>query len=139
MVAFPRMFFWKRPDNLGVRDGRLAPCKRSPNCVSSQANPSDEEHYIAPIHGTMAAVRKAVESFPRATVIREEPNYLYAEFRTKLMRYVDDVEFFFDDTVIHVRSCSRLGRRDFGVNRRRVEALRRLIGSHTPGKTSLVA
>lgn len=121
------MFSWKRPDNLGVRDGLLAPCKRSPNCVSSQANPSDREHYIAPIHGTMDAVRGAVKAMPRATIISEKADYLYAEFRSKLLRYVDDVEFFFDGTVIHVRSCSRLGRRDFGVNRRRVEELRSLI------------
>ena len=121
------MFSWRRPDNLGVRDGMLAPCKRSPNCVSSQANPSDAEHYIAPIHGTMEAVRRAVDAFPRSRIIREGKGYLYAEFRTKLLRYVDDVEFFFDGRVIHVRSCSRLGRRDFGVNRKRVEALRALI------------
>jgi uncharacterized protein (DUF1499 family) len=121
------VFSWKRPDNLGVRDGQLAACKRSPNCVSSQANPADQEHYIAPIHGNMGTVRKAVESLPRTRIIRQDPNYLYAEFRTPLLRYVDDVEFFFDGKVIHVRSCSRLGRRDFGVNRKRVEALRRLI------------
>jgi len=121
------MFSWRRPHNLGVQDGRLAPCKRSPNCVSSQADPSDQEHYVAPIDGAMEAVRLAVEAFPRSTIIQEGENYLYAEFRTKLIRYVDDVEFFFDGSVIHVRSCSRLGRRDFGVNRRRVEALRRLI------------
>jgi uncharacterized protein (DUF1499 family) len=121
------MFSWKRPDNLGVRGGELAPCKRSPNCVSSQANPSDVEHYIAPLHGSMEAVRKAVASFPRARIIRETEDYLYAEFRTRLMRYVDDVEFYFDGTVIHVRSCSRLGRRDFGTNRQRVERLRALI------------
>ena len=121
------MFSWKRPDNLGVRDGLLAACKRSPNCVSSQANPADKEHYIAPIHGSMAAVRKVVESLPRTKVIREDNNYLYAEFRTPLLRYVDDVEFFFDGKVIHVRSCSRLGRRDFGVNRKRVEELRRVV------------
>ncbi len=123
------MFSFKRPGNLGVRDGMLAPCKRSPNCVSSQANPSDEEHYIAPIHGTMEAVRRAVEDFPRSKIIQEGEGYLYAEFRTKLLSYVDDVEFYFDGTVIHVRSCSRLGRRDFGVNRKRVEALRRKIES----------
>ena len=121
------MFNWRRPDNLGVRDGQLAACKLSPNCVSSQANPSDREHYIAPIHGSMAAVRKAVAGMPRTTIVSEKENYLYAEFRTKLLRYVDDVEFFHDGTVIHVRSCSRLGRRDFGVNRKRVEALRALI------------
>jgi uncharacterized protein (DUF1499 family) len=121
------VFSWKRPGNLGVREGRLAPCKRSPNCVSSQASPSDLEHYIAPIRGSLAAARSAVESLPRTRIIKEEKDYLYAEFRTKLLGYVDDVELFFDGQVLHVRSCSRLGRRDFGVNRRRVEELRHLI------------
>jgi uncharacterized protein (DUF1499 family) len=121
------VFSWKRPDNLGVRDGRLAPCKRSPNCVSSQANPSDPEHYIAPIRGSMAAARDAVRAMPRTTIVEQKENYLYAEFRTRLLRYVDDVELFFDGQVLQVRSCSRLGRRDFGVNRKRVEELRKLI------------
>ena len=121
------MFSSKRPDNLGVRDGQLVPCKRSPNCVSSQANPSDREHYIAPIHGTLAQVAAAVRAMPRTTIVSEKADYLYAEFRSRLLRFVDDVEFYFDGSVIHVRSCSRLGRRDFGVNRRRIEALRRLI------------
>ncbi|HEY9530790.1 MAG TPA: DUF1499 domain-containing protein [Burkholderiales bacterium] len=121
------MFSWKRPENLGVRDGKLAPCKRSPNCVSSQANPSDREHYIAPLHGTLESVKNAVRAFPRTTIVKQEKDYLYAEFRTRLLRYVDDVEFFFDGQVIQVRSCSRLGRRDFGVNRKRVDELRRII------------
>jgi len=128
------MFNWRRPDNLGLNDGRLAPCRRSPNCVSSQANPADREHYIAPIrlHGgargdAMAAVRRAVQAMPRTTIVREAQDYLYAEFRTKLLRYVDDVEFWFDGTAIQVRSASRLGRRDFGVNRKRIEALRSVI------------
>ena len=121
------MFSWKRPENLGVRDGKLAPCKRSPNCVSSQANPSDREHYIAPLHGTLESVKNAVRAFPRTTIVKQEKDYLYAEFRTRLLRYVDDVEFFFDGQVIQVRSCSRLGRRDFGVNRKRVEDLRALF------------
>jgi uncharacterized protein (DUF1499 family) len=100
--------------------------------VSSQADSSDAEHYIAPIsfRGEAGrAMRKAVTSVDGSTVIREEPNYLYAEFRTPLMRFVDDVELYYDETagLIHVRSASRLGRRDFGVNRKRVEALRALI------------
>ena len=68
MVASGSVFSWKRPDNLGVRDGRLAPCKRSPNCVSSQADPSDREHYIAPIRGSIAAARDAIKSLPRTTI-----------------------------------------------------------------------
>lgn len=110
-----------------MRDGRLAPCKRSPNCVSSQANPADLEHYIAPIHATLAALRQAVQAYPGAKIIESREDYVYAEFRTRLLRYVDDVEFFYDGRVIHVRSCSRLGRRDFGANRKRIEALRALI------------
>ena len=77
----------------------------------------------------IAAVRKAVESMPRARVISADSHYLYAEFRSALLRYVDDVEFHYDGSVIHVRSASRLGRRDFGVNRARVEELRKRIKS----------
>ena len=123
------MFSWKRPTNLGVKEGRLAPCKRTPNCVSSQADPADREHYIAPIafRGSMESLRRAVESMERSTLIKAERDYLYAEYRTKLLRYVDDVELYLDKGVVHVRSASRLGRRDFGVNRNRIEALRGLI------------
>jgi uncharacterized protein (DUF1499 family) len=129
------VFSWKRPDSIGVKEGRLAPPKSTPNCVSSQADPADGEHYIAPIAfkgdaaAAMAAVRKAVEGMRDATIIRAEGGYLYAEYRSKRMRFVDDVEFFYDDKagLIHVRSASRLGRRDFGVNRARVESLRARI------------
>jgi uncharacterized protein (DUF1499 family) len=64
-------------------------------------------------------------------VIKEEGSYLYAEYQSKLMGYVDDVELLLDDKarLVHVRSASRLGRKDFGVNRERIEALRSLIGS----------
>lgn len=133
------VFSWKRPDNIGMKGGRLAPPKSTPNCVSSQADPADAEHYIAPIPfkgdsaAAMAAVRKAVEGMRDATIIRSEGGYLYAEFRTKIMRFVDDVEFYFDEKAgwIDVRSASRLGRRDFGVNRARVEALRARIEGKT--------
>jgi uncharacterized protein (DUF1499 family) len=129
------MFSGKRPDNIGVRDGRLASCGRRLNCVSSQAEVADAQRHVAPIpfKGTaveaIAAARKAVESMERATVVRHEDNYLYAEFRSKLMGFVDDVEFTYDDKagVLNLRSCSRLGRRDFNVNRERVEALRSRI------------
>ena len=126
------MFAGKRPQNLGHATGRLAPCKSSPNCVSSYADRKDEEHYIAPIAlkgDPIGAVRKAIESLPRTTVVQVEPDYLYAEFRSKLMGFVDDVEFLADRAkgVVHVRSASRLGRRDFGVNRSRIEALRSIL------------
>lgn len=115
-----------------MTEGRLAPPRRTPNCVSSQADPSDAQHYIAPIPfkgsaaDAMAAARRAVQSMERTTMVAEAPNYLYAECRSRLLGYVDDLELYFDEHagVFHVRSASRLGRRDFGVNRKRVEALR---------------
>jgi uncharacterized protein (DUF1499 family) len=129
------LFSGKRPDNLGVKEGRLAFCARRLNCVSSQADPGDAQRYVAPIPfkggavDALAAAHRAVESMQRATVVRHEGNYLHAEFRSRLMGYVDDVEFTYDDKagVLHLRSASRLGRRDFEVNRKRVEALRARI------------
>lgn len=125
------MFSWKRPDNLGVVDGKLAPPKRTPNCVSSQADTGDREHYIAPLAftGNFSRVESIVAAMKGARIIRRDVGYLYAEYRTPIMRYVDDVELLHDPRagVVHVRSASRLGRKDFGVNRGRVEELRGLL------------
>lgn len=126
-VMFDVSFSFKRPTNLGVKNGLLAPCRRSPNCVSSQADPADREHYIAPLKASMEDVRKAVEALPRTRIVLAHPNYLHAEFRSRLLGFVDDVEFFFDGAAVQVRSASRLGRRDFGVNRARIERLRRML------------
>jgi uncharacterized protein (DUF1499 family) len=135
------MFSGKRPDNLGVRDGRLASCGKRLNCVSSQSAAADTQRHVAPIpfKGTaaeaIAAARKAVEGMERSSVVRHDGNYLHAEFRSKLMGFVDDVEFTYDDKAgaLQVRSCSRLGRRDFNVNRERVEALRSRIEGRPRG------
>ena len=125
------MFDWRRPRNLGVTNGRLAPCRRSPNCVSSQADPVDQEHYIAPISfsGTMEELRKVIAGLELATIVEAKGDYLYAEFRTPVLRFVDDVELYYEkeNSLIQVRSASRLGRRDFKANRRRVEQLRAFI------------
>lgn len=126
------MFAGRRPSNLGVTGGRLAPPRRTPNCVSSQADPADAEHAIAPIRyvgsprEAMGVLRGILDGMQRTLVVRHEANYLYAECKSRLMGYVDDVEFNLSEKegVIHVRSASRLGRRDFGVNRARVEAIR---------------
>jgi uncharacterized protein (DUF1499 family) len=131
------MLNWKRPDNLGVSEGRLAPCRRSPNCVCSQSDSRDAEHYIAPVpfKGTaaeaMVVAKRAIESMERSQVVHSEPGYIYAEFRSKLLGFVDDVELLFDEKAgaFHVRSASRLGRRDFGVNRKRIELLRAKLKS----------
>ena len=113
-------------DQPGSKDGLLAPCRRSPNCVSSQADPSDREHYIAPLKASMEDVRRAVEALPRTHIVLAHPNYLYAEFRSYL-GFVDDVEFFFDGAAMQVRSASRLGRRDWGEPRAHREELRRMV------------
>lgn len=125
-------FSGKRPTNLGVKDGKLAACPSSPNCVNSQAADSDAEHKIAPLSYTsspaeaMATLKSVIQSMERTEIITEENNYLYAEFTSALMGYVDDVEFFLDDATgtIQVRSASRLGQSDLGVNRKRIEAIR---------------
>jgi uncharacterized protein (DUF1499 family) len=129
------MFAGRQPSNLGLHDGKFAPCRPTPNCVSSQSDPADTVHYIAPIPfkgapvEAMAAVRRAVQTMPRAIVVRHEPDYLYARFRSRLLGFVDDVEFAYDEKAgaIQVRSASRLGRGDLGVNRARIEAIREFI------------
>lgn len=109
---------------------RLAPCPESPNCVSSR-DPVNG-HYIEPLRYTgnkdAAYQRLAswITSQQRARIVVREANYLRAEFRSAMFRFVDDVEFVFstDQPVIDVRSSSRVGYYDFGVNRRRIESIR---------------
>jgi uncharacterized protein (DUF1499 family) len=124
------MFAGSRPKNLGVQAGKLKPCPNKPNCVSSQVEASDS-HYIAPLAFSGSAsdaimrIKKIIAGQERTQLISEAPNYLYAEFKSKLMGYVDDVEFYADENarLIHVRSASRLGYRDFNVNRERIKAI----------------
>lgn len=124
------IFAGKRPTTLGVHNGRLAPCPKTPNCVSSQS--SDGVHKIEPLTYTSSAVeaianlKTVIQNMERTKIITETSNYLYAEFTSAIMRFVDDVEFYLDERekVIHVRSASRLGQSDLGVNRKRVEAIR---------------
>ena len=118
-------FTGKKPDNLGVKEGKLAPCPGTPNCVSSQSEqPQFQIEPLPPV--AIAEVKKVVEGMEGTTIVEETDNYLYAEFQSKLMGFVDDVEFYLDnnENVLHVRSASRLGRSDLGVNRQRVEAIR---------------
>jgi uncharacterized protein (DUF1499 family) len=124
------IFAGNRPNNLGVNNGKLAPCPNSPNCVSSQS--SDVGHSIAPLtynstpEEAIAKLKSVIESLPRTKIITESNDYLYAEFKSALMGFVDDVEFYLDPkaNVIQVRSASRLGQSDLGVNRKRIETIR---------------
>jgi uncharacterized protein (DUF1499 family) len=124
-----------RPQDLGARDGLLKPPAAAAwNSVSSQAgrHPHTDYHEIAPLRyqgdgnaafGRLAAI---VAAMPGATVVTSQPGYLYAEFRTPVLKFVDDVEFLLDPSgnAIQMRSASRLGSKDFGTNRKRLEAIR---------------
>ena len=124
----------QRPTDLGVRDGRLKPPPPTPNGVSSQA--TDDAHRVAPLRfegdalQAFARLRGLVARWPGAAIVAEAPDYIHAEFSTRWLRFVDDVEFHLDPShrVIQVRSASRLGHSDLGTNRRRVEAIRQQFG-----------
>lgn len=123
-------FAGSRPTNLGVQNGRLAACPNTPNCVCSYDK--DAEHAIAPLSYTttpqeaFARLKQIVRGMERTQTIAESDDYLYVEFSSKLMGFVDDVEFYLDslNAVIQVRSAARLGKSDLGVNRNRIEEIR---------------
>ncbi len=124
-----------RPVDLGVVDRSLPACPETPNCVSSDEDPLDAQHYIPAISASgdsaavWDAVRAAVEDLPRTTIISETGDYLHAESVSRIFRFVDDLEVHWrpSEGVVAVRSASRVGRSDFGVNRKRVERLRELL------------
>lgn len=113
----------------GVHEGKLAGCPDSPNCVSSQSH--YESHSIAPLplatdpDAALECLKRVIEGMKRAKIILMEKRYIHAEFRT-FWGFVDDVEFFIDEgsCTVQMRSASRLGYWDFGVNRRRLEEIR---------------
>lgn len=121
----------KEPAERGIRDGSLFPCPQTPNCVSSMTD--DSSHIIAPIayrhsrEEALADIKVVIRELGNAEIREELSDYLWVECTSKLMRFVDDVEFFFpeEQNVVHVRSASRLGYSDMGVNRKRVEQIRR--------------
>lgn len=130
----------KMPTDLGVHEGRLKPPSKTPNSVSSQASlyPDHPQRAYAdiaplPLNGdaaaTLARIGNIVEAMEGGEIVKREPGYLYAQFTTRIMRYVDDAEFWFDPDagVIQVRSSSRLGSSDLGVNRKRIEFIRRKL------------
>ena len=132
-ALFGKLLAGTPPTTLGERDGALAPCRGTPNCVSSLA--TDAGHAIAPIaiEGDAGrAWRRLVDAVGEsrgARIVANDGHYLRAEFTSAILGFVDDAEFLLDARaqVIHVRSASRLGRSDFGVNRKRIEHLRALV------------
>ena len=135
------MLTGKVPNRLGVTEGRLKGLSKTPNCVSSQAglypdHPQKEYSSIAPLkfsgdgEQAMEKLASALSKTERTVVVKREPGYIYAQSTTALLKFTDDLELMLDkpNGVIHVRSSSRLGQKDFGVNRARVEALRAQLG-----------
>ncbi len=112
----------------------LRTCPDKPNCVSTQA--TDESHAIAPFQYDKSraeakeALKSAIATLPRTKLIEEDESYLRYEFTSLLLRFVDDVEFLFDETTktVHFRSASRTGYSDLGINRKRMEQVRALVG-----------
>jgi uncharacterized protein (DUF1499 family) len=132
-----------QPEGLGEQNGRLKRPSLTPNSVSSQAalypdHPQKEYASIEPIRfqgdglKAMEKIAGILQGMERTTIITREPNYLYAQCTTKLLKFTDDIEFWLDAPagVIQVRSSSRLGRKDLGVNRDRVESIRAQFGKN---------
>jgi len=123
----------KRPTNLGITDSRFTACPSSPNCVSSDAHDSNHQippyRLIAPADEAWQVTRDLVLKMPRTSIVKQEPGYLHAESSSALMGFVDDFELHLRPAkgIIAIRSASRLGYSDFGVNRNRVETLRSLL------------
>jgi uncharacterized protein (DUF1499 family) len=121
----------RRPSNLGVRDGRLADCPATPNCVSTFARDGAQHMAALCFAGTAAEALRRLQdilaAMPRARTVTATDRYLHVEFTSHVFRFVDDVEFLIDpeNRQVHFRSASRVGRSDLGVNRRRMEAIRR--------------
>ena len=119
-----------RPSQIGVTGGRLAACPNSPNCVSSQS--SDKKHAIEPLRYEGSAdfalqqLIQTVQGMKGARVVTVDGHYVHVEFTSFLFRFVDDAEFLLDEgaKTIQVRSASRIGYSDLGVNRKRLETIR---------------
>ncbi len=124
-----------KSEPLGIHGGRLASCPSTPNCVCSDDH--DEVHRVAPYRLSVApgeawqGLRAVIDSLPRTHVVTATGEYLRVEFTSLIFRFVDDLELHLrpDQGIVAVRSASRVGYSDLGVNRRRVEEIRRLLRS----------
>ncbi len=120
----------RKPANLGVTNGKLAPCPSSPNCVCTQADDPGHQIKLLTYSGTpadaKARLKSALATLPRTRIVTETDTYLHAECTSLIFRFVDDVEFLIEpEGTIQLRSASRAGHSDLGVNRARMEAIRR--------------
>ena len=112
-------------------ENRIPPCPSSPNCVSS-ASGTDTKHFVqpmtyaGPLENARTHLLAIIEAMPRTRIIRNDSHYLHVECASRIFRFIDDLEFWFESGIplIHVRSASRVGYSDLGVNRTRVETIR---------------
>ena len=126
--------FATKPNNLGAKNGRLATCPNSPNCVSTQS--ADSQHTIEAIvfdglpEDAMRKLKAILADIPRMEIVTETESYIHAEATSLIFRFRDDVEFVIDRqaNLIHFRSASRVGRSDLGANRVRMEKIRKAFG-----------
>ncbi|TIH15698.1 DUF1499 domain-containing protein [Marinifilum sp. JC120] len=131
-ALFTAAHFSSPPENLGITGGNLSPCPNSPNCVSSQETNKDHKIQSLKASGSNKTVMKKLRSCIRkmgGKITTRSGPYLHAEFRSKWFRFVDDLECIYDEAEgkIDVRSAARLGYSDFGVNKKRLEELRKLF------------
>lgn len=112
----------------GVVEGRLRACPPSPNCVSSEAGTSEAQRVEALPTAAWNRLPETIAAMG-GDVTEQGERYVAAEFTSRLMRYVDDLELRLAGDAVHVRSASRVGYSDMGVNRDRVEALRERLGA----------
>jgi uncharacterized protein (DUF1499 family) len=129
------------PTDLGVKDGKLKRLSNTENSISSQADlwpdhPMQTYARIAPFKITgdgsseMAKIAATLQAMPGTVIVQQDAGYIYAQCTTRVLKFTDDIEFYLDKTagVIQVRSASRIGRKDLGANRARVEQIRTALG-----------
>lgn len=106
----------------GLVNGKLSPCGSAPNCVSSESE-TQPERKVAPLSGNLTQARLAIQA-TGGTIISETDRYISATYMSNIFKFVDDVEVRdAGEGILHIRSSSRVGYSDRGVNRRRVEAI----------------
>ncbi|SBS24764.1 hypothetical protein MAQ5080_00094 [Marinomonas aquimarina] len=123
------------PENLGVNEGLLAPCPDMPNCVSSQAPVDDTEHFVEPIFyrssvkDAQLTIEQHMLDSGMARIVSSELGYTHFEITSDFFGFKDDLEVYFPeaDSVLHIRSASRVGYDDLDVNRERVRQIRDLL------------
>jgi len=109
----------------GLVEGRLKEPGSKPNAVCSEAG-TQPERAVAPLKASMDDVARAIEA-TGGTITSRSDNYLSATYMSRLFKFIDDVEVRADGDICHIRSASRVGYSDNGVNRKRVEAIRNAL------------